>query len=275
MLAGEPPHALALRAKHPRQRAAQLGVIELRGSSLVGTDYPDAEFLEFAQGARKIGYRDIGHGLGGAARDFRHHRRDAHRPVLGRDYRMHAKCIGNAQARAEVVRVLHAIEHQQQRRARQILEHRVQIVPWLGGEHPRRHTLMARMPGQPVETLCIHRNDAHCMTACQPYQILRPRIVARAVEIDLLHARGVLAQAAHHGVKAVDDMRISHSEIVVRGSWFVVRGSWFVVGGVRVGGQVFSSSTKSILLVSMSTRTSRTRTRSPIRKRLPVRSPSN
>ena len=114
----------------------------------------------------------------------------------------------------------------------------IQVVPRLHRAYPRRNPLMPPVSRQAIETLRVYRNDAHRMTARQLHQILCPRIIARAIYVNLLYRCCVLAQPACHRVKAVD-----------------------YLSGVQC--VVPASSTKSILLVSMSTRTTLTLTRSP------------
>ena len=84
---------------------------------------PDAVFFELAQGAGEVGYGDVGHGFGRAAGDFAHGGVQPRAFVFGRDYGVHAHSVGGAQARAEVVRVGDAVEHQQKRRLTQVVEH--------------------------------------------------------------------------------------------------------------------------------------------------------
>jgi hypothetical protein len=77
--------------------------------------------------------------------------------------------------------------------------------------HPRRDALVARIASHPVESLGVDQHDPNAMTFGEPQKILSPPIASLAVEEDFLHGGRVLAQAAHHRVKTVDDADISHS----------------------------------------------------------------
>ena len=82
----------------------------------IGAENPDALLLHVPQRAREIGHRDHRDRVGGAARGLGHRRVDADRAVLRHDDRMRAERVGAAQAGAEIVRVGHAVQNQQQRR---------------------------------------------------------------------------------------------------------------------------------------------------------------
>jgi hypothetical protein len=109
----------AFGAQHQRQRAGagRPGRAVCPASSLVPTT-ADAALLQLVQRARQVGHHQVGHGLGRAAGHLGHGGVDAHGVVLGCDDRMRTGAVGHAQAGAQVVRVGHAVEHQQQRRLR-------------------------------------------------------------------------------------------------------------------------------------------------------------
>jgi hypothetical protein len=68
-----------------------------------------------------------------------------------------ARAIGHAQARAEVVRVLHAVEDQDERRLVQAFEHVLDELRHLHVFRLRHHALVPRAPGHAVEALRVDR----------------------------------------------------------------------------------------------------------------------
>lgn len=115
MLAGQPAHALALGAHHQHARPAQVEIKDLLGRLAGGTDDPQPLLLQLLQRARQVGHRHQRHHFGSAAGDLAHRGVEGRRLVLGHDHRLHSGSIGGAQAGAEIVRIGHPVEHQQQR----------------------------------------------------------------------------------------------------------------------------------------------------------------
>ncbi len=74
---------------------------------------------------------------------------------------MRAGRIGDAQAGAEIVRIGDAVEHQQQRRLRQVVEHVVERDEALLRRDLRHHALMPRARRHAVESRRIDTRDAH------------------------------------------------------------------------------------------------------------------
>src|SRR5690606_13076540 len=75
---------------------------------------PDALLLQLAQGAGQVGGAHHRHDVGGAGRGLAHGGGDLHGLVLGDDDGGGAGRGSAAQAGAEIVRVLDAVEHQYQ-----------------------------------------------------------------------------------------------------------------------------------------------------------------
>jgi hypothetical protein len=72
---------------------------------------------------------------------------------------------------------------------------------------------MARVTGHPIESLGVDQHDPNAVTFSEPQKILRPPVASLAVEENFLHGGRVLAQAAHHRVKTVDDAKLGHPDI--------------------------------------------------------------
>ena len=123
--AREPPQPGALRAEHPGHRSADVGV-EQAFAAGIGAEDPHALRFQVAQRAREVGDGDERDRIGGAARRLRDGRIEADGAILRHDHRVRAERIGVAQARAEIVRIGDAVEHQQQRGLGQRLEHVVE-----------------------------------------------------------------------------------------------------------------------------------------------------
>ena len=79
---------------------------------------------------------------------------------------MHTEGVRYAQACAEIMRVLDAVQHEEQRISANALNDVMQVVLHRRGRYARRHTLMARVSGEPVETQSVHGHHAHT-AACR------------------------------------------------------------------------------------------------------------
>ncbi len=94
---------------------------------------------------------------------------------------MRAEPVGDAQAGAEIVRILHAIEHQQQRRLGKGVEDVVQMRAAALSPQTRRHdALVAGVAGQPIETFARHGHGPQARPAGRLDQVAHARVVARS-----------------------------------------------------------------------------------------------
>lgn len=117
MLASQATHAFAFRTHDDDRRASQVLLIQLDLGLARCTDNPQAALLKFFQRAGQIGHGHQRNHFRSAAGDFSHSRRQGCRLVLGHDDSQCAGRIGSTQASAQVMRISHAIKHQQQWRA--------------------------------------------------------------------------------------------------------------------------------------------------------------
>src|SRR5690606_12637501 len=114
VLAGQAAQAVGFPAQHQGDVAGEVQAVE-GGVGVAGQAVdPDAQLLQLAQGAGQVGGAHDRHDVGGAGRGLAHGGIDLHRLVPGDDHGGGAGGGGAAQAGAEVVRVLDAVEHQHQ-----------------------------------------------------------------------------------------------------------------------------------------------------------------
>ncbi|OIQ83174.1 hypothetical protein GALL_350200 [mine drainage metagenome] len=125
---------------------------------------------------------------------------------------MHAHGIGHPQAGAEVMRIFHPIQHQQERGLGQVgLQDVVDVlVRQRRVFHPRQHALMPAMGGEAIDALLVHLHHAHAFLLRHLQQVLHAGILARLVDAHFLHAGRVLADAAQYRVKTEYDTCNTH-----------------------------------------------------------------
>jgi hypothetical protein len=133
--------------------------------------------------------------------------------VLRRDHGVRAGAIGDAQARAEVVRVGHAVEHEHERRTFDLVE---RVVERLGERErldPRHHALVPMRAGELREPVVAALDDPHARLDRAGDEVLHPRVAPRRVDVQLEHRarRGLEAHADR--VEAEQDAR-GHRPIV-------------------------------------------------------------
>src|SRR5699024_5244777 len=117
VLAGEAAQAVGFAAQDHGHVTGQVQAVEGGGGVAGQAVDPDAELLQLAQGTGQVGGAHHRYGVGGAGGGLAHGGGDLDRLVLGDDHRGGTGRGGAAQAGAQVVRVLHAVEHQHQRLA--------------------------------------------------------------------------------------------------------------------------------------------------------------
>ena len=114
-LAGQLAQPRPLGAQHQHHPALQVHLVGQLRAVGVGADHPQARFLQQLQRAREIGHRDDRRRFGRARRHLAGSGIELRGAILRHDHGERAASIGGAQAGAEVVRILHAIEHEQHR----------------------------------------------------------------------------------------------------------------------------------------------------------------
>ena len=85
-------------------------------SRFVGSHQPKSAFFEPFQCPRKIDDLDERHAFGGARRNFPNRRRQSRCAIAWDDYAYDARGIRRAETRAQIVRILNAIEYEHERR---------------------------------------------------------------------------------------------------------------------------------------------------------------
>ena len=115
VLTREAAHAGAFGAHDDADGAFEIDLVKGLGGFVSGSDEPDAELLQFFHGADEVGDADDGDVLGAAAGDAVDGVGDGGGLVLGQDDGGDAGGVGGAEAGAEVVRVLDAIENEDER----------------------------------------------------------------------------------------------------------------------------------------------------------------
>ncbi|MNI33184.1 hypothetical protein D3C73_871190 [compost metagenome] len=114
---------------------------------------------------------------------------------------MHAGRIGRTQAGAQIVRIRHAVQNQQQRRPFDHVEHFVHVHRQLALVGQGNHSLVARTARQPIQA--FHRNRMHATTRLLGLfdERLHALVAARRLDIDFLDRLGRVAQPRDNRVK--------------------------------------------------------------------------
>ena len=154
-LAREPAQAIALCPQHPGQRHFLVNVMHRPGGLACGAHHPHACVLHLAQCAREIGDGDVGHGISRPAGHLDRGGIEPHRAVPGRDHRMGASGVRDTQTGTEVVRILHAVQHQNERVLFQAVEHigKLDVAP--RGVDLGHHALVPARPHQRIELVTV------------------------------------------------------------------------------------------------------------------------
>ena len=237
MFPRQAPHAFAFGPQHPCHGIRKIGRKQIVPGAFVGADDPDTALLELAERTREIGYRKVGHRLGGSAGHLARAGSQPDGTILRRDYGTHSRCVGDTQAGAEIVRILNTVEHQQQRRSHDCVQSVVKTVAALNLRNARRDALMARVAGQAIEALAGSRHHSHLLLLRELQQVAHAAVGSLCAGVQFQHAFRPLAQQDGNRVEPEHDACLVH----------------------------FSTGTRSILRVSRSTRTSFTRMRSASR----------
>src|SRR5690606_16257344 len=202
VFAGEPAQALALAAEHQRDVAGEVEGVQ-RPVHVAGEAVdPDAELLQLAQAAREVAATDHRDAVGGAGRGLAHGGVDLHRLVPGDHHRGGAGGGRAAQAGTEVVRVLHAVEHQYQRAAFGGLDQLRQfmLVPGAGRCVARDRALVAQAAGDAVERLLRHPPHLDAEAARVALDLGDPRIPRPRLEQHLAHVLRVMLDRRSHRI---------------------------------------------------------------------------
>ena len=209
MLAGEAPQSRTLRAEHPGDGPAQIGV-EQALAACFGADDPHALRLELTQRSREVRDGDERNGVRRAACRLGSRRGDAHRTVLRDDQRVRAKGIGVAQARAEIVGVGDPIENQQQRGLGKSVEHVVQRDVRIGGIDSRDDALMTGIARELCEMLVIDPMHRAARRFGSRDELARPRIAPRSGDINRSDGVRAMPQSRGDRMEADEGASVRH-----------------------------------------------------------------
>jgi hypothetical protein len=155
--------------------------------------------------------------------------------VLGGDHGVHACTIGHTQAGAQIVRVGHAVEHQQQRGLHafifQVIEQLVERTCVLDLFHTSCHTLVTVRADELGNAQGIGLDQTHPGLLGALQKLAHARIAARSLEIDFDDGlRGGL-QTHADGVKAEKNFGGRHGAVLSRR----LRQTWDSQGHVWAG----------------------------------------
>ena len=114
--------------------------------------------------------------------------------------------LGSSDNRAQVVRIGHAIQHQQQRRRLQPIQQIVQRARALQLLHARGHALMARAARQAGQAQAIGLNHARARFLHTRQKLLHAGIAPRSVHINLDHGSRRDLEPHTHGMKAKQNL---------------------------------------------------------------------
>jgi hypothetical protein len=106
------------------------------------------------------------------------------------------------------VRVLHAVEYQEERRLGDRLERVLDVLRHVDGIGHRHHALVAHAARHAVEALRIDRDEAHVEPLGELAQVAHAPVVALGVGVDLVHGLGPLAQPAGDRVESDEGLHL-------------------------------------------------------------------
>jgi hypothetical protein len=205
--------ARPFRAQHPRHWSTHIGGDEAF-AACVGAQEPDAALLHLPHRAGQVRDRDDGNRIGRAARRLGHGGVDADGPVLGDDDRLRPERIGAAQTGAEVVRIRHAVQHQQQRRCLSRLEYVVQRDVRQRVVDDGHDALVPPVSSQRVETGAIDGVHGHARRFRARHQVAQACVLPPRKHIEVVDRIRTLAQPRGDGVKTEQGARSGHSMVV-------------------------------------------------------------
>ena len=183
-------------------------VVALR-AALVEADGPHVAFFQLVQRARDVGDARDRQMLGRSRRSLHRGARQSRGAPLGNDDAVGAGAIGGANERAQVVRVFHAVEHDQEAvLAVALFEQRVHVGVLLAAGDGD-DALMGVGVGGAIELLARQEADLHSAGAAVVNQALHPLIMPLARDADVLEAARARLQRLADRMNAVDDDHVS------------------------------------------------------------------
>ena len=177
---------------------------QIRIAAHIRADHPNAVFFQLAQRPRQIGHGDIRHGFRRSAGYFAHGGVQPGAFVFRGDDGVHAHGIRRPQARAQIVRVGNAVQHQQKRGFAQIFQHVFQMNVVFGRINKADNALVARAFAHGVQAVGIGKMHAHAFGGGLFQNLARAGIVFVFQHIQFCDGFRVLPQARIDGVKTVN-----------------------------------------------------------------------
>ncbi len=203
--------ARAFRTEHQYDAGSQIDLARLLRSGRIRTHHPQPRILEQLQRAHQVGDRDHRGRLGSPAGDLAHRRIHLCSPVLRDHERQCAAGIGGAQARTEVMRVLHAIQRQDDRRAyRRKRVQQIILGPGCQRGDLRCHALVADVAEQVLERVGIDALQRPAVTLGEFPDGTRARILAALRQQHVQHALRLALEQRPDCMHAVDGLRGLH-----------------------------------------------------------------
>ena len=183
-------------------------VVALR-AALVEADSPDIAFFQLVQRARDVGDARDRQMLRGPGGSFDHGARQPDGAAFGNDDAVGAGAVGGANQRAQVVRVFHAVEHDQEAvLAVALLQQRVHVGILLAAGDGD-DALVGVGVGGAVKLLARQEADLHAAGAAVVDQALHPLVMALAGDAHVIKAARARLQRLADRMNAVDDDHVS------------------------------------------------------------------
>src|SRR2546423_4234811 len=212
--ARRPPQSTSLAAEHPAYRARKVGIEQAFLALGIGPNQPDAALLQVAHGPREVGDSDDGHGLDGTGSHLGHRRVDADRAILRNDHRVDAKRVRAAQTCAQVVRIGHAVEQQQQRRSGHRIEDLFEGLAELLALDLSDDALMDFAVCQLGEARIVDRVNVDAERLRELDDLTGAAVLARRRDVNCLHALRALAEPRRDSMESDQIARSSHERLV-------------------------------------------------------------
>ncbi len=196
--------SLALRAQN--QRAIHVvveGVVGLR-PALIETNRPDIALFQFFHRASDVRYLGNGQVFAGSRRGFRDCPGNGRGATLWNDHAVGAGSIGGSQDRAQIMRIFHTVEHDDEGIPSALgADHIVEIAVLLG-RRDGYHSLMRRVAGHAVEFHASEKTHRHAQLAAVFDHALQADVVPLLRHADPLESPSAGLERLGDGVDAVD-----------------------------------------------------------------------
>jgi hypothetical protein len=175
----EPPQAAAFGPHHQRDRQRQVHLIVACRRVPCQADRPDPELLQFLDGAGDVD--DVGnlHVRGGAGGGLAGGPAKRRRSSSLSNHAMRTGSVDAAENRAEVLRIFHPVEHDQER-GRDRLAHQVGQVVGSRRFEIGDYALMRASGRHPVQVVIAHTSHRHATLGSQRNDLTDPLVVASA-----------------------------------------------------------------------------------------------